>query len=250
MTKNNDSKYAFSNINNNLWCILFFLLCLLVISCFSYADSVDQKTKLVFNQPLDTAVSRELIERLSNAYAAIGVEIEIIEFSDSDTLKAANSGQLDGQIGRILDITSDYPNLLASQASLLHLNLVLLTNKGKCQSCDLNQIESISHNSRHPFAEKYMQQRGYQGEAFACNNLQSQLYLLKENIVEGILVLEYRLDHETDSEALKYFDKQIVSSRPIYHFLHVKHKHILKALDKELAKSQWAESVLETPLTF
>ncbi|WP_372770766.1 hypothetical protein [Pseudoalteromonas sp.] len=191
-------------------------------------------TTLVFNKPLDTEVSRILIKRLTSAYRDIGVDIKIIDFDHKSSLKAANAGELDGQIGRIIGISNDYPNLIASYFPLMHLNLVLITNKGVCSDCKLKDLKTISHNTNYPFSQKYIDQENFQGEVIINNNLSSQIHMLRNHTIDGILVLEYLLTHQIEAHALDFFDKKIVSKKPIHHYLHKKHKVILDRLDEQL----------------
>lgn len=198
-------------------------------------------TTLIFNKPVDTEVSRMLIERLNNAYRAIGIEIKIIDFDHKSSLKAANAGELDGQIGRVIGISNDYPNLVPSITPLMHLNLVLITNKGDCSNCQLSNLKTISHNASYPFAQKYIEQENFQGEVITNSNLTSQLHMLRNGTIDGILVLEYLLDHQIEQQTFEYFDRQIVSQKPIHHYLHKKHKAILAKLDEQFMQNSWAK---------
>ena len=215
---------------------MLLLLSLVLTSPSVIAENAKQTT-LVFNKPVDTELSQRLIRRLNKAYSAIGVEIKLIDFEHKNSLKAANSGLLDGQIGRVIDINNDFPNLIPSKTPLLSLNLLLLTNKSKCYPCKLEQLTTISHNANYPFAQKYIEQINYQGEVITHNNLASQLYMLRQNTIDGILVLEYQLNHQIDSQSLIHFDQQVVSRKPIHHYLHIKHQTILNALDKQLMQT-------------
>lgn len=214
---------------------------LLVIIFFTRPVAANESnTTLIFNKPLDTEISRLLIKRLNHAYNAIGVEIKVIDFDHKSALTAANAGELDGQIGRVIGISTDYPNLVASHAPLMHLNLVLLTNKS-CGSCQLSHLKTISHNASYPFAQKYIEQENYQGEVIASTNLMSQLHMLRNNTIDGILVLEYLLDHHIGDQAFDFFERKIVSQKPIHHYLHKKHTAILAKLDQQLMQNSWAK---------
>ncbi|TMO85604.1 hypothetical protein CWC15_07275 [Pseudoalteromonas spongiae] len=219
------------------------MLCaLLFLSKMAWANAPIKQT-LVFNKPLDTHVSRLLIKRLTPAYKAIGVDISIIEFDHKSSLAAANLGELDGQIGRVIGISKEYPNLIASNTPLMYLNLVLLTNKGQCENCRIQQLSTISHNPSYPFAQKFIAQEKFKGEVISNNNLASQLHMLRDRTIDGILVLEYLLTHHIDDATLAHFDKRIVSQKPIHHYLHKQHKAILAQLDLQLMQS--AEATLE-----
>lgn len=206
-----------------------------------------KNTVLTFNKPVDTALSRNLIERLKNAYQAIGIDIRIIEFNHANSLNAANDGVLDGQIGRVYGISEDYPNLVPSQTPLLSLKLVMITNKGTCEECNPLRLSPLSHNKSYPFASKYLKQLNYQGELISVSNLNSQLTMLRQGNIKGVLVLQYRLQHLLDEKTLRSFDTHLVSEKPIYHYLHKKHATILTALDTQLQQTERPEFRLKSP---
>ena len=198
-------------------------------------------TTLVFNKPLDTKISRTLIKRLQSAYQAIGIEVKVVDFDHKSSLSAANAGELDGQIGRVIGISKEYPNLIASVTPLMNLNLVLITNKNSCTNCQLSDLKTISHNASYPFAQKYIEQENYQGEVITNSNLTSQLHMLRNQTIDGILVLEYLLEHQIEQRTFDFFERKIVSQKPIHHYLHKKHQAILIKLDQQLMQNTWAQ---------
>lgn len=225
----------------------FAALCALLLLCKASWANDQTKQTLVFNKPLDTPLSRQLIKRLTTAYKAIDIEIKIIDFDHKSSLSAANQGELDGQIGRVIGISKEYPNLIASRTPLMYLNLVLLTNKGQCNSCNIHQLNTISHNPSYPFAQKFISQEAYNGEVITNTNLTSQLHMLRNRTIDGILILEYLLAHQLDDATLAYFDKRVVSQKPIHHYLHKQHKAILAQLDLQLMQSAEANLTHKIP---
>lgn len=194
------------------------------------------KTTLIFNKPADTPAAQLIIQKLQTAYDQLGYKVELIDFSHQNSLSAANQGVLDGQLARIGCLEHSYPNLMHSRVPLHAFSLQLITRKDQCDTCHIHQLKRLSFHQGYPFAKKYLTQQNYQGDAIATQDIATQLLLLKQSKVDGILVLDYLLQHQISAQQLSNFHITNVASEPVYHYLHKRHHTILEQLDNTLLK--------------
>lgn len=207
----------------------FLLLCLLITSTLVAAKP------LVFNRPASSEKSQEIINLLTEAYRRMGVSIEVIDFQHGESLAAANKGILDGQLGRVGNLSARYPNLYPNTIPIAKLRLVLLTKHERCApTCDLASLKSITYSARYPFSSQYLEKVNYQGVAIDNAKLKVQLSLLDQAKVEGVITLDYLYKEQQKSLTKLDFNIQVLESQPIYHYLHKKHQHLLPLLDKQL----------------
>ena len=90
--------------------LLFPFLLLAQTYTFSYA-----------NENVAMAIASKI---LIKAYERANISIQVISFSSERSLNASNSGQVDGEVARIADISKLYPNLVQVPVSLVDVEAV------------------------------------------------------------------------------------------------------------------------------
>ncbi|SFB83079.1 hypothetical protein [Pseudoalteromonas denitrificans] len=209
-----------------IFCITTFIF---TFSCKSYAEQ-----KLTFNLPTETAQSQYVIELMKLAYKSIDYEMSLKPYSYENALKAANLGFFDGQLGRIANISQQYPNLIRVPFALFNFKLLLVHNKTKCLPCNISEFSSISYRAGYPVANKYLNTANFLGTRIPVQNIKTQLSLLTQKKVDAVLLLDFQLSHDLPHfEKIKY-KVQEVELLNSYHFLHEKHKKLVIPLTQAL----------------
>ncbi len=207
--------------------IYFFAFVLLCVSYSTHASL------LIFNRPADTPQARYVIDLLRTAYKEIGYELHIIDFNHQSSLAAANEGILDGQLGRIADVTQGYPNLLKVDFPLFNFNLLLLKN---CQTCRYSDLKSLAIQSSYPAAQSFLDKHPFHGDVITVRNITAQLNLLTQKRVEGTLLLDFLLSTKHPNFDQSPFHKEILMPMQSFHFVHKRHAALIPKLTAALKK--------------
>ena len=201
-----------------------------VLLCFAFSTHA---SLLIFNRPADTPQARYVIDLLRMAYKEIGYELHIIDFNHQSSLAAANEGVLDGQLGRIADVTQDYPNLLKVDFPLFNFNLLLLKN---CQTCLYSDLKSLAIQSSYPAAKSFLDKQPFHGDVITVRNITAQLNLLTQKRVEGALLLDFLLSTKHPNFDQSQFHKEVLMSMQSFHFVHKRHATLIPKLTAALKK--------------
>jgi len=190
--------------------------------------------EIVFNLPVKNAQSQYVIELMTLAYKSLGYDLVLKEHSYNTVLKAANQGVFDGQLGRIADISQQYPNLIKVPFVLFDFKLLLIHEKKSCHPCDISNFSSISYRSGFPVANNFLNNEQYLGVRIPVQNIKTQLSLLAQNKVDAVLLLDFQLSYDLPHFESANYQIQEVSLLNTYHFLHEKHQDLIAPLTKEL----------------
>lgn len=101
-----------------------FFLCFFLISV-AQADKTHFKIGAMHGNPLNTLG----VTILTEAYAELGITIELVALPSPRSMELAHRGLLDGELGRIDGVTDMYPNLLKVNWPLIHLDTVAITSQ-------------------------------------------------------------------------------------------------------------------------
>jgi hypothetical protein len=186
---------------------------------------------LQFNRPADTPQARYVIELMSIAYRHIGYQLEVIDFNHQSALAAANSGILDGQLGRISTISQQYNNLNLVNFPLFEFNLILLKN---CVTCRFEQLNNIAIQAGYPAAKSYLDNNPFIGEIIRVKSVTAQLNLLTQKKVDGVLLLDFLLKSKHPRFDISTFSTEVLMPIRSFHFLHKRHKKLIPLLEQQL----------------
>lgn len=189
--------------------------------------------QLLFNRPADTPQARYVIDLMSMAYKQIGYEVRIIDFNHQSALTAANSGTLDGQLGRTSSISKQYKNLQVVDFPLFEFNLILLKN---CQQCSFEQLDSIAIQAGYPAAQDYLDNNPFIGNVIRVKSVTAQLNLLTQKKVSGLILLDFILHTKHPRFDPSAFQTDILAPIKSFHFLHKRHSALIPKLEAELKR--------------
>ncbi len=216
--KKNEMKYRLST---------FFTLSMIVLITPLHAQE-----KLVFS--VVEGVSATAI--LQEGYKRIGIDIEAKILPAERALSMSNSGELDGEVNRIVNINMKYPNLIMIPIPIFFLDIVAFT---KHLEFPVQSWESLAPYEVATLRGMKVAENGLQGMKYlALTEFEQILRMLdKERIEVAILP---RLD---GLQIIKKFNlKTIEILEPplvrinLYHYLHKKHKHLVPKITASLRK--------------
>lgn len=213
---------------------LKFWIFLSVFILSTLSTKVDAAKEVVFNLPVKNSQSQYVIELMTLAYKSLGYDLVLKEHSYDTVLQAANQGVFDGQLGRIADISQDYPDLIKVPFALFDFKLLLIHEKKTCDPCDISHFSSISYRSGFPVAHKFLNKVQYLGDRIPVQNIKTQLSLLAQKKVDAVLLLNFQLSHDLPHFESANYQTQEVSLLNSYHFLHAKNKDLIVPLTKKL----------------
>ncbi|WP_193332425.1 transporter substrate-binding domain-containing protein [Pseudoalteromonas ulvae] len=199
---------------------------LLFIFAFVFTSPLLSTESLIFNRPADTAQSRYVIELISQAYQQSGYQLSLVDFPRERALTAANTGELDGQLARVIDIEKTYNNLLRVPTALFSFQLLLIHKKTQCDPCQINDFNKISIVPTYPAANNFLEQHGFLGEIVEVTSIKSQLTLLNQELTDAILVLDFHLQAEVGTLPANRYKVQPVNNTSSYHYIHNSHPEL------------------------
>ncbi|ENN99712.1 MULTISPECIES: transporter substrate-binding domain-containing protein [Pseudoalteromonas] len=207
-------------------------LFLLVVLFFSKITLANHNS-VIFNRPADSAQASYALALLTLAYKELNYEVHIIDFNRQNALLAANNGVLDGQLGRDISIEADNKNLIRINYPLFDYKLLLFKN---CQPNTLDKLDSIAVLSGYPVQHHYLNEHKFNGNIIEVKNITTQLNLLAQHKVDGVIMLDFVLKADNFSLPETCMQTQLLSTFSLYHYVHKKHAALVSKLLNALNK--------------
>ena len=207
-------------------------LFLLVVLFFSKITLANHNS-VIFNRPADSAQASYALALLTLAYKELNYEVHIIDFNRQNALLAANNGVSDGQLGRDISIEADNKNLIRINYPLFDYKLLLFKN---CQPNTLDKLDSIAVLSGYPVQHHYLNEHKFNGNIIEVKNITTQLNLLAQHKVDGVIMLDFVLKADNFSLPETCMQTQLLSTFSLYHYVHKKHAALVSKLLNALNK--------------
>lgn len=198
-----------------------------------FFSSVCFSNSFTFNRPENTPQANYVLALLKLAYADIGYKIHIIDFNRQNALFAANNGVLDGQLARDISVEDNYKNLIRVDYELFKFNLELYKS---CEPSLLLKLSSIAILAGYPVQSRYLKDVEYRGNIVKVKNINTQLNLLTQQKVQGVLLLDFVVANKSVPSPRGCFEKQRLNTYPLYHYLNKSHQHVTAQLQHALTK--------------
>ncbi|WP_096739110.1 substrate-binding periplasmic protein [Pseudoalteromonas atlantica] len=207
-------------------------LFLLVVLFFSKIALANHNS-VIFNRPADSAQASYTLALLTLAYKELNYEVHIIDFNRQNALLAANNGVLDGQLGRDISIEADNKNLIRINYPLFDYKLLLFKN---CQPTTLDKLDNVAVLSGYPVQHHYLNEHKFNGNIIEVKNITTQLNLLAQHKVDGVIMLDFVLKADNFSLPETCMQTQLLSTFSLYHYVHKKHAALVSKLLNALNK--------------
>lgn len=187
----------------------------------------------LFNKPADTPQSRYIIEVMTQVYSNLGLDLSIVEFNHRSSLVAANEGLLDGQLGRVIEVEDQYPNLIRIPVPIFTFSLQLASSR---KDAELNDIEKMVVTEGYQAIDTYLAKHLYKKQLFKVKNISTQLNLLSQHKVDGALVIDFHIPpvFKEQNQNVWYFRN--LNTVQVYHYIHKKHASLAGSIEEELLR--------------
>ena len=116
-------------------------LLLFVIFSLGFINAQAQPV-IALTTPENAFVQAISVQVLKKAYNKLGYQVEIHKLPNVRSLLSANMGLFDGEVSRIGNLHSSYPNLNAVPTAINMINVIAL---GKHGSQTVNKIKDLGH---------------------------------------------------------------------------------------------------------
>lgn len=213
-----------------------FKLYLFIIAFFFNQSSIAQTLKLSgIKGSLNTYISMQVLEE---AYAQLGLKVELVELPAERALYVSNSGRLDGEVFRIANIHSIYPNLVQIPTQINVLQGVTFVKQLDFQVQGWQSLApyKVGVQVGVKFAERGTHRmRTYQLET------NEQLFMMLDRGRIEVAVAAYANGVNTIKQLGLSGIRGLtppLQSYPLFHYLHNKHQHLVSPLNDVLSKMQ------------
>jgi len=192
----------------------------------SSVDSKPLPASLQFRQALRSPAAQYSQALLSEAYRRLGIETRFVDVPFGRSLVESNKGTLDGEIARVLRVTSQYPNLLAVPYVLFDTQVYLYINSARCHNCTLAQVPSITYVRGSIIVEELLKKLPASKPVISSGTIESAKALFLSGKVDAVIFAAYRLQENASFT----IDEQHIMSLPDYHLLHRQHQQVVSPL--------------------
>lgn len=164
---------------------------------------------------------------LQEAYASMGVEIDVLRYPGLRSLKSANQGIVDGELSRFKAFQNDYPNLVPVPVPVNHLSGTAFT---KIEGLQLRGWESLRGYSVGFTRGMKFAEQATAGMPVVRVNSHKQLFQLLDKgridvainpLVNGLGIIE-----QLGLEGIRALEPPLVHI-DLYHFLHKRHTDLV-----------------------
>lgn len=217
---------------------------LMVFAALALCSRVGAEEKLVFSA-VEGTVTAEVARRvLAEAYAEVGIEIEIRELPGARALFQSNMGQTDGEAFRVAGVETNFPNLCRIEVPICSHSLYLFVREG--DEFDVQGWASIpagyriGHQRGVQVVEKNARARQLATEP--ARNAGQLVAMLRHDRVDAIIEGPHQAALSPAALRLAKITRlePAIHSHPLYHYIHKKHAalapritEVLRAMRKD-----------------
>jgi polar amino acid transport system substrate-binding protein len=185
-----------------------------------------------------TALTIQIENQLTQAYQAIGYQLNIQYLPAERSLKMSSQGKFDGELFRIAAVGQHYPQLLPVPVALARIELYAFVNSGREHEFGLWQQDRqlrIGFVRGFKMAELY----AVAGHKIRVNTPGQAIQMLQQNKIDVLLedlqsLREATAGHEQAAKLTKL--PEVLATEEIFHFVHQQHQPLIPALSAELER--------------
>jgi len=175
---------------------------------------------------------------LTKAYAKAGIKIKNLFLPPEQALESSNSGQSDGELARIKDITKMYPNLVQVPVSLVSVAAFAYS---KNHTLKINSWSDLSgHNFTVVKGTKFIEKATKNLQKETVNSFKEAFDRLNRGETEIIIVPKkaaVRIIVQKNYKEIKSVSPALMKVK-LYHFVHKKNIHLIPIITPILQKMQ------------
>lgn len=208
------------------------IFCIIVLlSQSSFADR-----KLVFagiKGSLNTDISMIVLKEV---YSKLGIEIELLALPAERALHTSNSGKIDGEVFRIINVDKRYNNLLMVPTSINKLQGIAFVKNKPFKVEGWQSLKPLKIGGQ--FGVKFVE-RGTKGMKRKLVDTNEQLFSMLDRGRVDVAIAAYVNGIKTIKKLqLKEIQalQPSIQDYPLYHYVHKKNSHLIPKLNDILIK--------------
>ena len=215
--------------------ILFLILAL--TSPIVLAKEAEQQ--LILGQVGQGKVQQQAFSLLQQAYQQLGISITTQSYPSKRSLAMSNRGDIDGELLRINNITTQYPNLIAVPVTLYQVKNAAFTING------IAEFKNIKDILQYPIAIRrgiLWQERfihGHTNHVIKAQETNQQVELLNigrvKYIIASVIDISQFQSRNSSVQNIRQVSP-IIKKTEFIHYLHQKHRHLIPQLTIEIKK--------------
>ncbi|RVU34516.1 hypothetical protein EOE67_14815 [Rheinheimera riviphila] len=185
-----------------------------------------------------TALTIQIEQQLTQAYRAIGYQLNIQYLPAERSLKMSSQGKFDGELFRIAAVGQHYPQLLQVPVPLAQVQLYAFVHAGREHEFGLWQQDAtlrIGFVRGFKMAELY----DVAGHKTMVNTPGQAVQMLQQNKID-LLMEDLQSLHEAtagDEQAANLVRlPEVLATEQLFHFVHQRHQHLIPALSEQLQR--------------
>lgn len=217
---------------------LHFWLFLSSIFIISLASA--ETRPLIINKFGDDNGTNELAEKiLLPAYSSLNIPVQFVSKPGKRALMETVNGTTDGELVRIDGLTKKYPSLRKVNFPVATLDLVMIVrqNSKTIKPHGWNTLKDLSFAFVRGLVEAEINTEKFPHRLLVASDEQTfQLLLMKRVdavVAERNMALFYQKEHGAQIKILN----PSLKTTALFHYLHVRHQHLIPKLEKALYES-------------
>ena len=220
-----------------IYIAVFSLIVMLVLPLVSFEVDATEKIYVISYSP-GTVFHDIVRDRMKVVYERSGLEAEFVALPHNRSLISANSGAVDGDVGRVPSVQEKYPNLRRVNVKLMDLNGAVYTVRKDIEAFGENTL--TEYRVGYVLGVQWAQKKMTGLEATTANSYTALFDMLIQNRVDVILATEASAEAvirdlgERVSGLRKL--QPFVFSAPIHHYVHKKNEKIIPRLEQTLTE--------------
>jgi len=196
--------------------------------------------EIVLNADEGNMVQLTNAEILKRAYTTLGIELKIVSYSLSKSLSLSNSGELDGEPGRIKKISKKFPNLVRVPVAINYVEAIAFSKKRSIMIKNWNALNSYKIGVIK--GVKFIEGPTKEMNKVVYTNFKDAFKALDEGKVNMVIAPKATGQYVIDTQGYADIHKvsRALKRLYLYHFLHKKNSDLIPKLTpvlQEMKKS-------------
>lgn len=179
--------------------------------------------------------SKAITNLLKEVYRQLGHDIEVVYKPAKRSLVDVNSGASDAELARIIGTETEYPNLVRVEEPVFALSFSAIVN-AKSNIWLSSWSELKKHSLGYPRGYRILDIRTRELNATAASSSDAIAKMVKGGRFEVGLVITSDADRLASQNPEIVVLKPPIESVTLYHYLNVKHRRLVPALEEILIK--------------
>ena len=205
------------------------------LSICSLQVSAQTLTIAYIEHDLLVPVSREV---LSEAYHKLGIDLKFAAYPNLRALKMANSGEVDGELQLMAGLADTYPNLIQVPQAIQKISWHTFAKETSIEIMDWPSLADFTIVM--PAGSAYTKKMTSGMDVYFVDDQKNLFAMLNKGRTEvAVASITAGLSYlgKSENSHIKV-SHQPVAERPLFHYLHVKHKKLVSEINKILLQMQ------------